>query len=713
MKRIFFVALFVFISLTFVLGVTPNIDKIIIVPVPTSDLTVDIEMNKPAGSTYSSGENIEIYFKTDKNAYIAIYDILPDGTVQLLFPNAYDSNNFSLANTRIKVPTNNQYNLMVGPSDSGKEILQIIASTTPLGFLSDLTTQFNSSPFPSPDQSAENFVQNVVIPSLQGKTYAVNSIFFFANTYPKTGKISVSSNPSGATIYVDGIYVGNSPVTYSIDTGSHYVVGYLNGQSKSQMINVNSGQTASVFLQFAQPMAILNVNSNPSGADVYIDNQYKGTSPVTINLNPGTYTLKLQKAGYETYNEQFNLSTTLTKNISLIPIAKNYDLSLSSNPSGASIYVNNQNKGTTPKTLTLEEGNYSVKLSKSGYVDYLENINLDRNISRNITLTPIVQNYELSLISNPSGASVYINNQYKGTAPVSLTLVEGNYSVKMSKSGYEDYLETVNLNRNISRNITLTPIVQNYNLSLSSNPSGASIYLNNSYYGQTPMTVSLVEGNYNLQLQMNNYEAYSEAINLNRNISRNITLTPIQQNYNLSISSNPSIANIYINGTYYGKTPMNLTLMEDNYSLEIDKSGYDTYTETINLNRDISRNITLTPEAKYYDLNLKSNPSGASVSLNNTYYGVTPIILNLQESNYDLVLSLNGYEDYSTTINLNRSITKTFTLNEITAEININVDPSGVKLYVDGKSYGTIYSSGLKYVDNSWKICQEVWRIKR
>lgn len=625
MKRIFFVTLFIFLSLTFVLGVTPNIDKIIIVPVPTSDLTVDIEMNKSIGSTYSSGENIEIYFQTNKNAYIAIYDILPDGTVQLLFPNAYDSNNFSLANTRIKIPTNNQYNLMVGPSDSGKEILQIIASTTPLGFLSDLTTQFNSSPFPSPDQSAENFVQNVVIPSLQGKNYAVNSIFFYANTYPKTGKISVSSNPGGAAIYVDGIYIGNSPVTTPIDTGSHYVVGYLNGQSKSQMVNVNSGQTASVFLQFAQPMATLNVNSNPSGADVYIDNQYKGTSPVTINLNPGTYTLKLQKAGYETYNEQFNLSTTLTKNINLTPIVNNHDLSLSSNPSGASVYVNNQYKGTTPKTLTLEEGNYTVRLSKSGYEDYNENINLDRNISRNISLNPIQQNY---------------------------------------------------------------------NLSVSSNPSGASIYLNNSYYGQTPMTISLIEGNYNLQLQMNNYDSYSETINLNRNVSRNITLTPIQQNYNLSISSNPSNASVYINNSYYGKTPMNITLMEGNYNLEIEKSGYDNYTETINLNRDVSRNITLTPEVQNYNLNLKSNPSGASVSLNNTYYGVTPINLNLQEGNYNLVLSLNGYEDYSTTINLNRNITKTFTLNEITAEININVDPSGVKLYVDGKSYGTIYSSG-------------------
>ncbi|MDK2950918.1 MAG: hypothetical protein PWQ77_583 [Kosmotogales bacterium] len=625
MKKIFIVSLFVFLSLSFVLGVSPNIDKIIIVPVPTSDLTVDIEMNKPTGSTYSSGENIEIYFKTNKNAYVAIYDILPDGQVQLLFPNAYDSNNFALANTRIKVPTNNQYNLMVGPSDSGKEILQIIASTTPLGFLSDLTTQFNSSPFPSPDQSAENFVQNIVIPSLQGKNYAVNSIFFFANTYPKTGKISVSSNPSGASIYVDGIYVGNAPVTTSIDTGNHYVVGYLNGQSKSQMINVNSGQTANVFLQFSQQTATLNVNSNPSGADVYIDNQYKGQSPVSISLNPGTYTLKLQKAGYETYNEQFNLSTTLTKNINLTPTVKNYDISFSSNPSGAKIYINNQYKGTTPKSLTLEEGNYTARLSMNGY---------------------------------------------------------------------EDYTETINLDRNISRNITLTPIQQNYNLSVSSNPSGASIYLNNSYYGQTPMTVSLIEGNYNLQLQMNGYDNYTETINLNRNISRNITLTPIQQNYNLSISSNPSNASVYINNSYYGKTPMNITLMENNYSLEIEKSGYVNYTETINLNRDISRNITLTPETKNYNLNLKSNPNGASVYLNNTYYGVTPINLNLQEGNYDLLLQLNGYEDYSTTINLNRNITKTFTLNEITAEINISVDPTGVKLYVNGKSYGTVYSSG-------------------
>ena len=43
----------------------------------------------------------------------------------------------------------------------------------------------------------------------------------------------------------------------------------------------------------------LSINSNPSGADLYIDGSYYGRTPVTLNLEPKKdYRATLMKQGY-------------------------------------------------------------------------------------------------------------------------------------------------------------------------------------------------------------------------------------------------------------------------------------------------------------------------------------------------------------------------------------------------------------------------------
>ncbi len=57
----------------------------------------------------------------------------------------------------------------------------------------------------------------------------------------------------------------------------------------------------------ARSDSTLAVESEPSGAKVYIDNVYWGTTPLTINFYPGTYELKLKKNGYKVEKEKVGL----------------------------------------------------------------------------------------------------------------------------------------------------------------------------------------------------------------------------------------------------------------------------------------------------------------------------------------------------------------------------------------------------------------------
>jgi len=52
---------------------------------------------------------------------------------------------------------------------------------------------------------------------------------------------------------------------------------------------------------------ILNISSNPTGADVYIDNIYYGKTPVVVTIvNPKTYSIVLELEGYDRWERQYN-----------------------------------------------------------------------------------------------------------------------------------------------------------------------------------------------------------------------------------------------------------------------------------------------------------------------------------------------------------------------------------------------------------------------
>ncbi len=78
---------------------------------------------------------------------------------------------------------------------------------------------------------------------------------------PTTGSISVSSAPSGASIYLDSAYKGMTPMMIdSIEPGSHTIELELGGyQVWSQTVYVDAGKTSDVYpsLQLKTPSAII------------------------------------------------------------------------------------------------------------------------------------------------------------------------------------------------------------------------------------------------------------------------------------------------------------------------------------------------------------------------------------------------------------------------------------------------------------------------
>ena len=583
MKKALLVSFLIVMAVVSFGVVTYDLQKVIIVPEkPQGTLEVTIWLDRDNGSLYYSGEEVKTYFKVNKDAYVAIYDITPNGEIQLIFPNGYDRDNFVRANRNYTLPTDSastRYRLqLTSETGGGKEIFQIVASTQPLGFLDDLLKKVQSGDiFPKASSSADDFVVSKVIPVIDKQEYAVSTAWFYLDIMPNKGYARITTTPSGAILYVDGKNIGTSPITLELDEGNHIVTAYRDGyKTETRQFTISAGRTVDIRIDLQKLVSNyqLSIATNPSSADVYIDNRYVGRSPLNLTLEEGTKNLRIERSGYETYYETFVLDRSLSKNITLKAIVTNYQLSLITNPSSADVYIDNTYMGRSPLNLTLSEGTKNLRIEKSGYETYYETLLLDRSISKSITLSPQIKTYKLSISSSPSNARVYINGTYEGMTPIALTLKEGTYTVQLTLDGYEDFVTSVNLDRD--RQVTATLYSKKARLSIETDPSNATIYVDNSYVGRSPISIDLDAGRHTVKIEKAGYLTETRDVNLSAGTTSSLKVVMQEEKpvARINITSDPKNARIFINGKDYGITDRIVELEPGYYEIIIVLEGY-------------------------------------------------------------------------------------------------------------------------------------------
>jgi len=120
----------------------------------------------------------------------------------------------------------------------------------------------------------------------------------------KTGSLTVTSSPTSATLYIDGVYKGATPKTISgLSVGDHRVEVSKSGYttySKTKYVAEGSNSLP-VTLSKAVIKTFVTIKSYPVGSYVFINGDNKGQTPLTREMNPGTYTFLIKNFGYKDY----------------------------------------------------------------------------------------------------------------------------------------------------------------------------------------------------------------------------------------------------------------------------------------------------------------------------------------------------------------------------------------------------------------------------
>lgn len=130
--------------------------------------------------------------------------------------------------------------------------------------------------------------------------------------------LTVRSQPEGATVSVDGTTVGKTPLDGFIGTGSHEVqltkTGY---RSVTHSFVVQPGQQQRIQDTLQTAIGTLTVTSLPDSANVRVDGEPLGQTPVSEDLQAGTYALEVQRDGYLSFDREVTIEGGIERQINV------------------------------------------------------------------------------------------------------------------------------------------------------------------------------------------------------------------------------------------------------------------------------------------------------------------------------------------------------------------------------------------------------------
>lgn len=220
--------------------------------------------------------------------------------------------------------------------------------------------------------------------------------------------VTIQSKPEeGATLSIDGQPRGETPVTLTdLAPGFYELItkktDFIDGYEK---IEVKGGVPETFVVEMEPYVGYLSIESEPDEADVVIDGEPAGKTPIIQKaLRVGKHTYELSKPNYEPVKDALDVQREYkydkTHTLKAIPAI----LSVSSRPTGALIYINNEQQAeTSPAKFTLAAGTYLVGTWMKGYVQEEKVIELGPNDNQEVDLTMKEGDIPQGMIFIPGG----------------------------------------------------------------------------------------------------------------------------------------------------------------------------------------------------------------------------------------------------------------------------------------------------------------------
>jgi len=249
---------------------------------------------------------------------------------------------------------------------------------------------------------------------------------------------------TGADIFIDNVASGKTPMTIrDIPYGQHLVRvvadRYFLIEEKILINGMDLEQSINITLRPA--WADVSFSSQPDSAEIIIDDELVGHTPMTAEVLEGKHTVRIKLTGYKVWQDDISIKASQSISIENISLEQaDAVVFLVSDPPRASTTVDGVYMGLTPLELELTpEKNTTIRLFKQGYKSATKQITAQSGDKQrlNINLAPELVSVEFK--TEPADAKLYIDGVLRGTAKQTIKLTSIPHKIEVKKDGYVAY----------------------------------------------------------------------------------------------------------------------------------------------------------------------------------------------------------------------------------------------------------------------------------
>ena len=253
-----------------------------------------------------------------------------------------------------------------------------------------------------------------------------------------------------------------------------------------------------------------------------------------------------------------------------------------------------------------------------------------------------------------AGVLILIDGRQRGRTPLAgLEVKPGPRNITVQAENYQALhttIEVAGCGEIQQFDLALTPGWAE--ITLQSEPAGAAVLADSKSVGKTPLTLKLLAGDHELEVQADRFKSWHTRLAVVANQPQELATIRLQPaDGRLAVRTQPAGANVLIGKTFAGQTPLELTLTaNETHLLHVSKAGYEKVKRRVSLLSEESKTLSITLKPKLGVINFVVRPADANLAIDGKPLGRVPLNLRLAAVEHQLEITRQGYRPYQTRI---------------------------------------------------------------
>lgn len=402
----------------------------------------------------------------------------------------------------------------------GERVIEVLASGyKPLNLV---LSSYGISKLESGDVYQIEITGNNKILSASGKGSLI------LNTIPEDSNISIAEFPD---------FKANTPYEFKnyLARPYHFHLSKYRYEPVDTVIVIENSKNKTQTIALIPEWGNLEITSVPSNAEVFINDEFIGTSPLSLKgvkngLDQGKYKILLNHPSNLYSSEEteiiINNNSIVEKHFVLNDLSGSIKINVFPKPVNVYINDNFDDELSLGKEKRFRNGEYKIKIEKKGnhqnsYHTIIKNITLSKNDLIEIEDILTEYNGTILLSSNISGTKFTIIDSetesviMENTIQDSFEVITGRYKVIATNSNKEYFSKTKDISVEKNKKTFVNfQMEKSKSIVIESNPSGAEIYIDNEYLGITPLDIVMKSVSNKIKLEKENYYSSYKKIEL-------------------------------------------------------------------------------------------------------------------------------------------------------------------------------------------------------